>query len=204
MERNALWLVLFAVVLLPLAVSVVHAQGSLFSATSTAQAVSQAASDNGAALISPVPGSLASGDRNMERAASTRSVDGQLTAETHRGILASSAASLLQIAALEDPANGLGERLRVVAQELEDAEPAATEAIEKIAYRSAIDSLFGGNARDIALLKTALAELKSDIDQLKAIEGAMAGPVDTAALDTQVAALEEDAAILTQFIASHS
>lgn len=177
------------IVLLPLAVSAVHAQGPF--ATSTPQTVSAVPASAGRAP-----------DPVLARAASTRSVDGQITAETHRELVTTAATSLLQIADLEAPENGLGERLRIVAHALSDGEPAATDAMEQIAYRSGIDSFFGGNLKDIGILQTAADQIRGYAGELTTIEAQMTD-VDRDALDTQLTALEQDRALLAAFIAAH-
>lgn len=187
MKGNAVAFAGSLVMLLPLAVSAVHAEGPF--ATSTPQTVAASSTS-------------AFSDTALARASSTKSVDGQLTAETHRELVATAAASLLQIADLEAPENGLGERLRIVAHALSDSEPAATNAIEQIAYRSSIDSFFGGNLQDIRLLQTASGQMQGYIGELQNIEAQMTSD-DRPALDTQVTALEEDHAILAAFIATH-
>jgi hypothetical protein len=189
MKANAVAFAGSFIVLLPLAVSAVHAEGPF--ATSTPQIAASSSANEASAS-----------DAALARAASGKSVDGQLTAETHRQLVSAAASSLLQIADLEAPESGLGERLRIVAHALADSEPAATNAMEQIAYRSSIDSFFGGNAKDSRLLQTAADQVGGYIGELQNIGAQMSG-IDRPALDTQVAALEEDQAILAEFIKAH-
>lgn len=206
MKRTITIIIPAIAVLFFVAVTYLHAEGRSVARTFGISAFAAASSSEFQALPAPdIQGSLSNeNDPDLVRASSSKSVDGQLIAEHHRQNMATVADSLLLIAERQDPASGLGERLRIVANDLEGSREPSTEAIEKVSYRGTISSFFLGNSRDLGLVGEAARSERSALNDLAGIRADMADAVSGAALDTARDAIARDIKILERFASSHS
>lgn len=150
-------------------------------------------------------GSATGSEISAERASSTRSVDGHLIAQAHRSAATEFAESLLQVADREDEREtGLGERIRIIAQAEKEAEPAATTAIERVAFRSTLSSfVFGSDHEHLRLLKNSLMKTEQRLADLAAIRESTIDSTTRAMLLTQIERLKKDQDILQKFTTAH-
>lgn len=134
----------------------------------------------------------------------SESVRGILIAEDHRARVTSLVHSLEYVADKESVGNAAGAQLRLIAIEEERAVATTTQAIQKTAARGSLKRMVLGNDyHNIALLKKRVSQMQHTIERLEALRAEATNTTDTAILDTQILALEEDRKTLASFIRDH-
>ena len=93
---------------------------------------------------------------------------------------------------------GIGEQVRVIAQQQNDSDATTTKAIEKINSRSKIKTfLIGSDYKNLGALRSEIVKTTNRIDQLnRTIENA----TDTAEMQTQIQTLEQEQVKIENFI----
>ncbi len=134
------------------------------------------------------------------RTAST-SVSGQLTAQVHRSTVATFTQSLLAVA---DREGGLGAQIRIIAETQKNSEATTTEAIEKIASRSSLKTLFiGSDYKNLGILRSEMVATQNHIDQLNVILTNATDASIRTTLSAQISALALDQANIQSFVKTH-
>jgi len=122
--------------------------------------------------------------------------NGQVNALEHR----STVASFIQILkeASSSMAGGIGEQVKVIAQQQEDSDATTTKAIETIQSRNKIKTfLIGSDYKNLGALRSEIVKTRNRIDQLgRAIKNA----TDTAEIQAQIQILEQEQTKIENFI----
>ncbi len=123
---------------------------------------------------------------------------GQLNAETHRSEVANFVQSLLQVA---DREGGIGEQVRVIAQQQNDSEAATTQAIEKVQTRSKIKTfLIGSDYKNLGALRSEMVKTRNRIEQLNRLMENIQNEGDKTELQNQIQTLEQEQTNIENFI----
>jgi len=139
--------------------------------------------------------SLAAAKNATSAANSINNQAGQVNAAEHRSTVANFVQSLLQIA---DREGGIGQQVRVIAQQQNDSDANTTKAIETIQSRSKIKTfLIGSDYKNLGALRSEIVQTRNRIEQLnRAIQNA----TDTAEMQTQIQTLEQEQTKIENFI----
>lgn len=136
-------------------------------------------------------GNATSENKKNERATST----GQITAEEHRSTVANFVQSLLNAA---DREGGIGEQVRVIAQQQNESASTTIQAIEKVQSRSKIKTfLFGSDYKNLGALRSEIVQTRNRIDQLNRL---IQNATNTAEIQAQIQTLEQEQTKIENFI----
>ena len=121
---------------------------------------------------------------------------GQINAEEHRSTVANFVQSILKAAS--STAGGIGEQVRLIAQQQNDSDATVTAAITKIENRNKIKTfLFGSDYKNLGALRSEIVQTRNRIEQLnRAIENT----TDTAEIQAQIQNLEQEQTKIESFI----
>ncbi|OGZ22957.1 MAG: hypothetical protein A3A08_00855 [Candidatus Nealsonbacteria bacterium RIFCSPLOWO2_01_FULL_41_9] len=140
-------------------------------------------------------GQVQSKAENNENATNT----GLERSEEHKSTVANFVQSLLNVAS--SAKGGIGEQVRVIAQQQNDSASATTQAIKKVENRSKIRTfLFGSDYRNLGALRSEIVKTRSRIDQLNRILENIKNASDTAEIQSQIQVLEQEQTKLENFV----
>jgi len=112
-----------------------------------------------------------------------------IDSEQHRNVTTNFVKGLLNIASRS--ASGIGEQVKVVAQEQEKDEDKIVNQIDAVQKRSKIKTfLIGTDYKNVGALRSEMVQTKNRIDQLTKLMGQTTNATDKAALQTQITAME--------------
>lgn len=135
------------------------------------------------------------GEESSENGANNR---GRINAETHRSAVANFVQSLLSVA---DKEGGIGEQVRVIAQEQNNSKEITAEAIDKVEKRSKIKTfLLGTDYKNIGALRSEMVKTRNQIDQLNRLVSQTENEQNKTELQTQIQNLEQEKVDINNFI----
>lgn len=130
---------------------------------------------------------------------STSSEKGQLNAEEHRSAVANFVQNLLKVASSTE--GGIGQQVRVIAQQQNDSEATTTQAIEKVQSRNKIKTfLFGSDYKNLGALRSEIVTTQNRINQLNRLLPNIQNATDTAEIQNQIQTLEQEQTKINNFI----
>jgi hypothetical protein len=122
--------------------------------------------------------------------------NGQVNAEEHRGTVANFVQTLLEAASSTE--GGIGQQVRVIAQQQNDSDATTTKAIEKIQSRNKIKTfLIGSDYKNLGTLRSEIVQTRNRIDQLNRV---IQNATDTAETQAQIQILEQEQTKIENFI----
>jgi len=123
---------------------------------------------------------------------------GQLNAEAHRSTVANFVQSLLQVANRE---GGIGQQVRVIAQQQNDAKEKVVSAIGEIQNRSKIKTfLIGTDYKNIGALRSEMVQTRNRLDQLNRLIESATNEVDKTELQNQITTLGQEQQKINDFL----
>lgn len=123
---------------------------------------------------------------------------GLINAEAHRSAVANFVQNLLSVA---DREGGIGQQVRVIAQQQNDSKEKAAEAIDKVENRSKIKTfLIGSDYKNLGALRSEMVKTRNNIDQLKRLVDKTTIEDDKTTLKNQITALEQEQTNINDFI----
>ena len=126
---------------------------------------------------------------------------GQVNARQHRSVVANFVQSLLSIASSTD--GGIGQQVRVIAQQQNDSDATTSQAVEKVQSRSKIATfLFGSDYKNLGKLRSEMVTTKNRINQLNNLLSNIPNASDTAEIQAQIQTLEQEQTKIEDFIKS--
>jgi hypothetical protein len=129
----------------------------------------------------------------------TGSAKGQINAQAHRSAVANFVQSLLSVAGREQ--GGIGEQVRVIAQQQNDSEATTSKAIEKVQTRSKIKTfLIGSDYKNLGALRSEMVQTRNRIDQLNRLLPDVQDAADKAEIQSQIQTLTQEETNLENFI----
>jgi len=179
-KHSALFIVLLAIVVIFSLVVVVAAKQNQGNGTGTVNATSE--------------------DEDEDATSS----NGQLNAIAHRSVVANFVQNLLKVASSTE--GGIGQQVRVIAQQQNDSDATTTGAITKINNRGKIKIfLIGSDYKNLGTLRSEMVHTRNRISQLtRLIQNATGtSATDTAATGTiqaQIQTLEQEQTKIENFI----
>ncbi|MFA5795919.1 MAG: hypothetical protein WC885_01995, partial [Candidatus Shapirobacteria bacterium] len=100
-----------------------------------------------------------------------------------------------------DKNGGIGESVRVIAQEQNDSEKEVTEKIDAVENRNKIKTfLIGSDYKNLGALRSAMVKTNNRINQLKKLIDKTTNTEDKVTLQSQVTTLEQEQTKINDFI----
>ena len=123
---------------------------------------------------------------------------GQKNSEIHRSVVATYVQELLSVA---DRNTGIGESVRLIAQEQSDSEKEVTKKIDVVENRSKIKTFFfGSDYKNLGELRSEMMKTNNHIDQLKKLIDKTINNEDKTILQNQIITLENEQTKINGFI----
>lgn len=147
-----------------------------------------------AVIFSFTPFTLAKSATSTEK--NIKNQSGQVNAEEYRSAVANFVQTLLKTAS--STPGGIGQQVRVIAQEQNDSDATTAKAVEKIQLRSKIKTfLFGSDYKNLGALRSEMVKTRNRLDRLsRAIQNA----TNTAEIKAQIQTLEQAQTKIGNFI----
>lgn len=119
-------------------------------------------------------------------------------AEEHRSVVAAFVQSLLAVA---DREGGIGQEVRTIAQQQNDAKDRAADIIFAVDNRSKIKTFFIGTSyKNLGELRSQMVQTRNQIEQLKRLAEKTQNEGDKTELQNQIQALEQEQTKINDFI----
>lgn len=138
--------------------------------------------------------------QNSEGTSSSSSAPmaGKVNAEEHRSTVANFVQSLLQVAERE---GGIGEQVRLVAQEQNQSASTTVQAMQKVEERSKIKTLFlGSDYKNLGTLRSEMVQTQNRLEQLNRLAENVENESDKTELQNQIQTLEQEQTKIETFI----
>jgi len=122
-----------------------------------------------------------------------------VTGDEHRSTVATFVQSLLNVADREK--GGIGEQVRMIAQEQQQNQEKTADQIESIQKRNKIKTfLIGTDYKNVGALRSEMVQVRNRIAQLDRLVDQAATPEDKTALQAQIQTMEQEAADIDAFL----
>lgn len=126
---------------------------------------------------------------------------GKVTAEEHRSTVANFVQSLLAVA---DREGGIGQQVKVIAQQQNDSKEKVAESIDKVEKRGKVKTFFfSSDYKNLGDLRSQMVQTRNQIDQLKRLADKAENDQDKAELQSQIQVLEQEQTNINNFITSN-
>lgn len=123
---------------------------------------------------------------------------GQINAEQHRSAVANFVQSLLQVA---DREGGIGQQVRVIAQQQNQSASTTIQAMEKAQTRSKIKTFFfGSDYKNLGTLRSEMVQTRNRLEQLNRLMENLQNEGDKTELQNQIRTLEQEQIRIEGFI----
>lgn len=123
---------------------------------------------------------------------------GQVTAAAHRSVVANFVQSIVHLA---DREGGIGEQVRLIAQQQNKSEATTTAAIEKIEKRGKIKTLLiGSDYKNLGALRSEMVQTRNRISQLNNLMGKLKNASSTQDMQLQIETLKQEQTKIEDFI----
>jgi len=143
--------------------------------------------------------SLAAAKNATSAANSINNQAGQVNAAEHRSTVANFVQTLVKAASSTE--GGIGEQVRVIAQQQNDSDANTTKAIETIQSRSKIKTfLIGSDYKNLGALRSEIVQTRNRIEQLNRLMENVQNEGDKTELQNQIQTLEQEQTRIESFI----
>lgn len=127
-----------------------------------------------------------------------KSAGGQANADAHRATVAIFVLSLKDVA---DEEKGIGNQVREIAQQQNEAKEKVAEEIEAVQKRSKVKTFFlGADHKNLGELRSEMVKAKAQTQQLENLAEKAENSENKAELQAQVQALEQEQIMIQEFI----
>jgi len=176
LTKKSFLLTIFLVTAMVLSFSVVFAKSE------------NAKNSNGLAVASSSANATSSAAKNQ----------GQITAAEHRSVVANFVQSIVHLAGRE---GGIGEQVRLIAQQQNQSEATTTEAIDKIENRSKIATfLIGSDYKNLGALRSEMVQTRNRLAHLTNLMGKAKNASSTDEMQLQIQTLGQEQTKIETFI----
>jgi hypothetical protein len=122
----------------------------------------------------------------------------QIDAEEHRAAVAEFVENLLLVA---DREGGIGEQVRVIAQQQNQAVSSTIQIMEKVQTRSRVRTfLFGSDYKNLGALRSETVQTRNRLEQLNRLMESAQNEGDKTELQNQIQALEQEQEKIENFV----
>lgn len=122
----------------------------------------------------------------------------QDNAEVHRSAVANFVQSLLSVA---DREGGIGQEVRVIAQQQNDMKDRASDLIYAVENRNKVKTFFIGTSyRNVGELRSQMVQTRNQVEQLKRLIEKTTNEQDKTELQNQIQTMEQEQARINDFI----
>ncbi|MDP1815173.1 MAG: hypothetical protein Q8K92_12055 [Leadbetterella sp.] len=136
--------------------------------------------------------------QNKGKKDKTKDNKGQVTAESHRSTVATFVQSLLAVA---DREGGIGQQVKVVAQQQNDSKEKVAESIDKVEKRSKVKTFFfGSDFKNLGDLRSQMVQTRNQIAQLTRLADKAENDQNKTELQSQIETLNQEQANIETFI----
>lgn len=126
---------------------------------------------------------------------------GQMNAESHRSMVADFVRSLLAVA---DREGGIGQQVKVIAQQQNNSKEKVAGSIDKVEKRNKVKTFFfGSDYKNLGELRSEMVKTRSLINRLKRLAEKAENGQNKMELQNQIQALEQEQASIDNFIAQN-
>lgn len=123
---------------------------------------------------------------------------GQVNVEAHRSVVANFVQSLLAVA---DREGGIGQQVRVVAQQQNDSKDKTSDEIKTVESRSKIKIFFfGSDFKNLGDLRSQMVQTRNQVAQLTRLADKAENDQDKTELQSQIETLNQEQASIENFI----
>ncbi|MCX6764486.1 MAG: hypothetical protein NTU58_02140 [Candidatus Nealsonbacteria bacterium] len=123
---------------------------------------------------------------------------GQINAEQHRSAVANFVQNLLQVANREE---GIGQEVRVIAQQQNQSASTTIQAMEKVQARSKVKTFFfGSDYKNLGALRSETVQTKNRLEQLNRLMVNVQNEGDKTEFQNQIQVLEQEQTRIESFI----
>lgn len=134
----------------------------------------------------------------VAKAEKNQNQKGQITAQEHRSRVANFVQELLQVA---DREGGIGEQVREIARQQNQASETAIRAMEKVQTRNRIKTfLVGSDYRNLGALRSELVQTRNRLEQLKRLMERAENEESRLELQNQIQQMEQEQERIRNFI----
>lgn len=128
----------------------------------------------------------------------TKDNKGQVNAESHRSTVANFVQSLLTVA---DREGGIGQQVKVIAEQQNDSNEKVAESIDKVEKRGKFKTfLIGTDYKNTGALRSEMVKTRNQIEQLNRLVDKAENDQDKTELQAQIQTLEQEQANIDNFI----
>lgn len=126
----------------------------------------------------------------------------KINTEEHRSIVANFVQDLLKIASRSE--GGIGEQVRIIAQEQNDVDEKVIKAIEKVQKKNKIKRiLIGSDYKNLGELRSEMVQTRNRIEKLTGLIEDMEDGVDKTKIQERIQQLEQDKIKIEEFVQAH-
>lgn len=123
---------------------------------------------------------------------------GEINKEAHRSVVSNFVQNLLNVA---DREGGIGEQVRVIAQEQNQSASTTIQAMEKIQIRSKVKTFFiGSDYKNLGELRSEMVQTENRLEQLNKLIETTQNAGDKTELQNQIKLLEQEQIKIESFI----
>ena len=123
---------------------------------------------------------------------------GQINAEQHRSTVANFVQNLLQVA---DREGGIGQQVRVIAQQQNQSASTTIQAMEKVQTRNKVKTfLIGTDYKNLGALRSEMVQTRNRFEQLNKLMENVQNEGDKTELQKQIQTLEQEQTRIESFI----
>jgi len=127
-----------------------------------------------------------------------RNQTGQINAEAHRSTVANFVQGLLIVA---DREGGIGEQVRVIAQQQNQSASTTIQSMEKVQTRNKIKTfLIGSDYKNLGALRSEMVQTRNRLEQLNRVMENVQNEGDKTELQNQIQTLEQEQTKIENFI----
>ena len=106
--------------------------------------------------------------------------------------------------AVADREGGIGQQVKVIAQQQNDSKEKVAESIDKVEKRGKVKTFFfGSDYKNLGDLRSEMVKTRNQIDQLKRLADKAENDQDKAELQSQIQVLEQEQTNINNFITSN-
>ncbi|OGZ34485.1 MAG: hypothetical protein A2Y98_03080 [Candidatus Portnoybacteria bacterium RBG_19FT_COMBO_36_7] len=126
---------------------------------------------------------------------------GQINAVQHRSVVANFVQALVHAADREK--GGIGEQVRLIAQQQNQSASTTVQAMEKIQKRSRIETfIFGSDYKNLGAMRSEMVQTQNRLEQLVKLMKNVKNEADKTELQNQIMTLEQEQTRIQEFVAA--